>query len=176
MNSEHEVEVPRWYVIYTNSKQEDRVTDNLRAREIEVFNARLRSRRSSPYNGVTTSIIKPLFPRYIFVWLHSSSLLSKICFTRGVHSVVRFGNQPAVVSDEIISLIKSNIGEDGFITVGEKFKAGDRVVVKDGSISGLVGIFERSTKDADRVIILLSTINYQCRVTLHPGRLERLHA
>ena len=174
MNSKPEVDMPHWYVIYTNSKQEDRVTNNLQAREIETFNARLMWRRFTPYNGLTTYIIKPLFPRYIFARLQSSALLPKISFTRGVHSVVRFGNQPAIVSDEIIRIIKSNIGEDGFIRVGEKFKAGDRVLVKDGPMFGLVGIFERPVKDADRVIILLTTINYQCHVTLYPNQLEKL--
>ena len=167
------IDVPRWYVVYTNPNQENRATENLLAWGVETFNPTLKERRGKLYNQQARCTIKPLFPRYIFARF-PISLLSKVCFTRGVHSVVCFGGRPAPVDDEIIRIIKSNIGADGFVRIGEEFKFGDRVMVKDGPLAGLIGVFERPLKDSDRVMILLTMVNYQGRVTIDSGQLRKV--
>jgi len=70
------------------------------------------------------------------------------------------------MDEEIISLIRSNIKEDGFVRIDNEIKPGDRVIVKDGPLKNLAGIFEREMKDADRIRILLETVNYQAHVEI----------
>ena len=36
----------------------------------------------------------------------------------------------------------------------------------DGPLKSLFGIFERETKDEDRAALLLTAVNYQCRVVI----------
>ena len=80
--------------------------------------------------------------------------------------MIGFGERPASMDEEIISLIRSNIKEDGFVRIDNEIKPGDRVIVKDGPLKNLAGIFEREMKDADRIRILLETVNYQAHVEI----------
>lgn len=93
-------------------------------------------------------------------------MLHKITYTRGVQSVVTYGSVPAIVDDQAIALIKSKVGNDGYISFDDIFEPGDEVIIRDGSLQGLKGIFDRRLKDSERVLILLTNVNYQARITI----------
>jgi transcription antitermination factor NusG len=80
--------------------------------------------------------------------------------------VIGFGEGPTSIDEEIISLIRSNIREDGLVRVDEEIRPGDRVIIKDGPLRNFAGIFEREMKDADRIRILLETVSYQAHVEI----------
>jgi transcription antitermination factor NusG len=80
--------------------------------------------------------------------------------------VVSFGDGPTSIDEEIVALIRSNIREDGFVSIDNGIKLGDRVIVKDGPLKNLAGIFEREMKDTDRIRILLDTVNYQTHIEI----------
>jgi len=101
-------------------------------------------------------------------------MLRKVWFTRGVSRVVGFGDGPSPVEDEIIELIKSRVGKDGFVQFNEELKRGDKVVVRDGPLTNLVGIFERDLEDGDRVLLLLTAISYQGYVTIEKELLRKI--
>lgn len=155
-----------WYVIRTRAKQEDRADFNLRSLEMETFSPKVRERRFSYYIGQPQYSNKPLFPGYIFARFEAEKMLSKVCFTRGVRSVINFGNGPVQVEDEVIDFIKSYAGQDGFVRLGESLSSGDKVLIDNGPFKNLAGIFERDIKATNRVIILLSAVGYQGRVEL----------
>src|SRR5215216_116169 len=115
MKSPNQSQTPHWYAIHTKAKQEDRAVSNLIAWHIETFFPRLKESRCNEFTGQPTPLVKPLFPGYVFANFDASTMLHKVWFTRGVHSVVSFGGSPVPVSDEIISLIRSRIGQDGFV-------------------------------------------------------------
>jgi transcription antitermination factor NusG len=91
-----------------------------------------------------------------------------------VYSIVSFGDTPTVVSEEVIGLIESRIDENGYVRLGDEIKPGDEVIVKDGLLKNLIGIFERDIKDADRVMILLNTVSYQVHVSLERAMIKKL--
>jgi transcriptional antiterminator RfaH len=155
-----------WYAIHTHPKQEERAESNLKAWLVETFLPRYKQRRYNQYTSQPSQLIKPLFPRYIFARFVASELLHKVRFTRGVHSVVSFGKEPIPVDDELIAIIQARRSEDGFIRIGDELKAGDHVMIKAGHFKGFTGIFERSMKDADRVMIMLQTVGYQPHVVV----------
>lgn len=161
---------PSWYAVFTNPKQEERASRNLLAWGIETFSPRFQECRRNEFNGAPTYYSKPLFSRYIFARFEASRLLQKVWSTRGVKSVVHFSERPAQIDDELIDLIKSRVGEDGFVKVGDRvddrLNYGDKVLIKDGPLKTFAGVFERAVKDNDRVMILLSNINFQGRVTV----------
>ena len=159
-----ENDTPRWYAIFTKPKQEDRADFNLRAWEVETFSPKIKELRRDPLTGRRTCTIKHLFPRYIFARFRASDLLHKVYFTRGVHSVVSFGDEPCPVSDDIIELIQSRRVGDGFIQLGEELKPGDKVIINQGSLKDFVGVLEGKVDDRDRVAILLTAVSYQGRV------------
>jgi transcriptional antiterminator RfaH len=166
MRSETTHDVPSWYVIHTNPKQEDRAFNNLKAWNVETFSPKLCERRYHKFAGPPTYTVKPLFPRYIFARFVAHNMLHKVSFTRGVHGVVNFGDGPIPVDDEIIEIIRLQADADGFTRIGEELRLGDRVIIKDGPLKNFTGIFEREVKHTDRVMLLLNTISYQSHVII----------
>jgi transcriptional antiterminator RfaH len=165
-----------WYVIHTHPKQEDRAENNLNAWNVQTFNPKLKERRLNPFNGKAIYMSKHLFACYIFARFDDRALLHKVCSTRGVHSVVNFGNGPVRVDDWIVEFIQSQVSEDGFIRMGEEFKAGDQVVVKSGPLESLMGIFKKEIKGTDRVMILLGALNYTCNIIVERDLIKKVKA
>jgi transcriptional antiterminator RfaH len=163
-----------WYVIRTKSKQEDRVGSNLGAWGVEALTPKMRKNHYNQFTGKPTFLITPLFPRYIFARFRPSTMIHKIRYTRGVHSVVSFGGVPAPINDSVIDLIQTRIKEDGLIKVGAQFEPGDKVIIKDGSQKSLDGLFQREIKDRDRVTILLNTLSYQAHAEVEKRFVEKL--
>jgi len=174
MESYTRIPAPQWYTIYAKPRQEERAASNLRAWNIETFAPKLKERRYRSLRGQPIQVVKPLFPRYIFARFDASKLLHKVWFTRGVNSVVSFGGHAVVVSEEIISNIRSRTSEDGFIRTGEELTVGDKVRVKDGLLHGFEGVFESKTKASTRVKLLLNAVNYQCRIEIERDLIERV--
>jgi transcription elongation factor/antiterminator RfaH len=166
--------VSRWYVIHTHPKQETRVAKNLTTWKVENLSPMIRVERYDKYTSRVICQIKPLFPSYIFARFKISDMLAKIRFTRGVHSVVNFGDGPTPVADELIQVIQSRIGKEGFIEFDEEFEAGDHVRISGGPLNGLTGVFERQANDAGRVMILLQTISYQPRTLIPKQMVEKI--
>jgi transcriptional antiterminator RfaH len=163
----------RWYVIHTHPKQEDRAGSNLRVLGAPIFNPKIRESRYNQFSLVPAYVTKSLFSRYIFAQFKVNDLYHKVRFTRGVYSVISFGEGPTPITEEVIMLIRSNIKEDGFVRIDEEMKPGDRVIVKDGPLKNFAGIFEREMKDADRIRILLETVGYQAHVEIERDMVKK---
>jgi transcriptional antiterminator RfaH len=164
MTEEKAYNDPQWYAVRTHPKQEDRAEFNLRAWQVETFNPKLRERRYNEFSGKPSDRVKAMFPNYIFARFDAERLLGKVWYTRGVQSVLGFGDGPAPVAGELIDLIKSKVGDDGCVNLVEELQPGDEVMVKSGPMKNLLGVFERGVKSTDRVIILLTAVNSQARV------------
>jgi len=164
-----------WYAIHTHPKQEERAENNLKAWQVETF-APWRKGRQIRRSATPTYTHLPLFPGYIFARFNVQKLLHKIRYTRGVHSIVSIGIQPAVVDDELIMLMKSRSSEEGYILMSGELRPGDEVVIKEGIFKGFVGIFERQMKDSDRVTLLLKAVTHRAQVIVNLDCLEKLDA
>lgn len=156
----------RWYAVYTKHNEEDRVGYNLMAWQVETLTPKLLRRHYNKFIGGYQNVVKPLFPRYIFARFRADQMLHKVCFTRGVQSVVSFGGTPAWIDDEIIELVRSRIGPDGFVRTSEELRPGDKVVIREGPLKNFVGVFESKTKDQARISILLTAVSYQSHVLI----------
>ena len=62
-----------------------------------------------------------------------------------------FNNKPAPVDDEIVELVRSQIGDDGLVKTFDELKAGDEVRINNGRFQIFCGAFERGIPDSDRV-------------------------
>lgn len=176
MNTELADDALRWYVIQTQRKQEQRAEDNLRAWMVETFFPKFKEARYNRYTGQRADVLKPLFPSYIFARFRARKLLHKVHFTRGVSKVVSFGNGPASVDDEVLSIMKENLSEDGYIKFKNDLKTGDKVVIKDGLLKDFQGIFEREMPASERVSILLSTASYQGHLVVDRRFVAKVHS
>jgi transcriptional antiterminator RfaH len=174
MSMESTWDVPQWYVVQTHPKQEDRADSNLKAWKIQTFYPKVRQRRYNEFTGAPTYLTRPLFPRYLFARFKINDLYHKIRFTRGVHSLVSFSGHPTPVDGLIIEIIESSIADDGFVRLGEIFKPGDEVVIKEGPLRAFKGVFERDMQDSERVRILLQTVDYQAHLVIDREQVMKL--
>ena len=158
--------VARWYVIYTKANEEERADRNLAAWGLETFYPKIRKKQVNEFSGKAIYFSRPLFPRYTFVRFDAETLLHKISNTRGVQRVLSIDYAPVPVDDELIALIQSKVDEEGFVSLNEPFRHGDEVRIKDGSLKGINGIFDRTMKDKSRVLIFLTAIKYQASVVI----------
>jgi transcriptional antiterminator RfaH len=110
----------------------------------------------------------------MFARFDAGRMLRKVWFTRGVVKVVGFGDGPSPVDDEIIELIKSRVGQDGFVQFNEELQCGDKVVISAGPLVNLEAVFERDLEDGDRVLLLLTAISYQGHVTIERELLKKI--
>lgn len=163
-----------WFLIHTKPRQEDRAISNLRAWKVETFSPQVRQVRVNQFTGVRTHFVKPLFSRYIFARFNLERLFHKVCFSRGVHELVSFGDGPVEVDESIIAVVRAQIGKDGFVSLSDDLKPGHKVVIEDGVLKNFTGVFEREMQDSDRVELLLHTVSYQARVQIERRLLRKL--
>jgi transcriptional antiterminator RfaH len=166
MYNQKATDVPRWYVIHTHPRQEDRAESNLRVLGIQTVNPKVRERRYNQYTNALTYLNKPLFPRYLFACLKIGDLYHKVRFTRGVHSLVSIDNSPTPIDEEVVAMIRSRVNKDGFVGLDEGLIPGDKVIVKAGPFMNFEGVFEQEMRDDDRVRILLQTVSYQAHLEI----------
>jgi transcriptional antiterminator RfaH len=163
----------QWFAIHTHLNQENRAEANLRAWKVETFYPKIKEHRCNQFSGAVTSLTKPFFPQYLFARF-DTEVLHKVWFTRGVQSVVSFGPSPCPVDDDIIEFLRARVDDNNFVRVGEGLKPGDKVGVRGGIIDSLVGIFEREMNDAERVMILLETINFQGHIIVEKSSIRKM--
>ena len=167
-------DIPSWYALHTHPRQENRAEKNLQAWDVETFFPKIRDCRFNEFTGEPSYFIKPLFPRYLFARFGLSTLLHKVRFTRGVHSIVCIGNDPAPVDDRVIEIIAAQIDATGFVKIGADLELGAKVLIQGGPFKGLTGIFEREASAADRIKILLDCVSFQACVEVEKKHVKAL--
>jgi len=173
MNISESIDRRRWYAVHSKPKQELRADSNLRYWGVETL---MPKRSDPPWDRLSriTDRVRPLFPGYLFARFDADALLSKVRLTRGVHSVVGFGEQGTPIDDAIITFIRGRLQEDGFVRIKEP-RPGDVVTIINGPLRSLTGIFERELRDQDRVVILLTVINAQAHVNVAKADVRRAY-
>jgi transcriptional antiterminator RfaH len=159
-----------WYAIYTKPCREAVAAMNIGRLGLEVLLPQIKQEKV--VWGVTRVVTKPMFPGYLFARFCPATYLHLIQYARGVKQVVSSGRQLLPVTEEIISAIRSRIDQEGYVRLDEPLNQGDKVVVQEGPLRGLRGLFERELDDRQRVVILLEAIEYQARVLIEKRYLK----
>jgi transcriptional antiterminator RfaH len=145
-----------WYLVRTKPGKERWVRDQLGSRLTEVFLPMLRARM--PRWGRLAMSTAPLFPCYVFARLDIQNDYFTVKYLAGVNGLVSAGNDPIVVPEAIVTEIRAR-GIDDVVEIREDpFDSGQAVRVVEGPFRGFEAIFERYLSGAERVAILLSTI------------------
>lgn len=155
----------KWYPIRTKNNQEDIAAFNLSQLNLEILNPKLRQEKL--VWGIPKTVLKPLFPSYLFAKFNPVKYLSVIQYARGVKQILRFGETLVPIEDEIIEEIASRLNSNGYAEIPKKeISAGTKVIIEDGIFSGLSGIFERELSDQKRVVVLLNLMGVQTHLTM----------
>jgi transcriptional antiterminator RfaH len=144
----------RWYLIHCKPRQEERARENLERQGFECFRPLRRVEKLRMDHR--REILESLFPRYLFIRLSIESNWHPVGSTLGVNRIVRFGEYPLPVADEIIEYIRRRIESE---SVKEPYlKPGERVLVTEGCFSQVEAIFVAGDGD-ERVMLLMNILH-----------------
>jgi transcriptional antiterminator RfaH len=155
----------QWYVVHCRVSSEQRAEINLRRQDYEVWLPMYHKTRRHARRVET--VLRPLFPRYLFVRLDlSSQSWRPILSTFGVHNIIADGDGPLAIGDDIIAALRERADLEGVFEIARSaFKPGEEVRVQGGPMANLEGIFQAEL-DSDRVLILLKLMGREVRVSV----------
>jgi transcriptional antiterminator RfaH len=144
---------PSWFAVYTRPRQERIALEHL---ERQAFHCFL-PMAVNPYQrrSERKRRIEPLFPRYLFLnAVPDQQSLGPVRSTRGVATLVRFGQKLARLPEPVIEAINDRCDGDGLVRLDPvPVEPGDKVRVFDGPLAGLEGIF-KERKGEKRALLL----------------------
>lgn len=120
-----------------------------------------------------TVLIKPLFPRYLFVLF--DNVWYSMRGTRGVSHVLMGDEGPATIHESVINSLKEREDPEGYIQLGkreceERFDRNQPVKTLDGPLVGLPLIYE-GMASKDRVKVLVDILGRKTVVTVKENSL-----
>ncbi len=158
----------KWIAVYTKSRHEKVVIQELENKNIEAYCPIFKERRQ--WSDRKRWVEFPLFRSYVFAKIELKNSLY-ILQAMGVHHIIKFQGNISIIPDEIIQNIKSMI--DGGFTVeqAEYFVKGDEVIVVDGPLKGMDGIVVK-IKNENKLVLKVAAIQQAIAVQIHPGYLK----
>jgi transcriptional antiterminator RfaH len=119
-------------------------------------------------------VLRPLFPRYLFVSLDLTvDRWRAIRSTVGVSTMIMNGDVPSHVTKGLIEGLIERCDEQGLIVLATpaSFAKGERVKIISGAFEETFGLVE-GVSDKDRVTILINLLGRETRVSLKAQELE----
>lgn len=156
----------RWYLVHTKPRKEIVAEQNLQRQGYELYLPLIQQPRRRC--GHWVEVIKPLFPRYLFVRLRIGyDNIHSIRYTTGVRDLVRFTEEPSVVPDQIVESLRRTADCNTGLHRSKRplFEPGDAVIIDEGPLAGLQAIFLAETGQ-ERAIILLNMLGRENRATI----------
>jgi transcription antitermination factor NusG len=140
-----------WYAIWTRSRHEQVVRDQLERKQFEAFLPTIT--RWSRWKDRKKKIDWPLFPGYCFVRFDPADTLPILKCT-GVVSIVSFDGKPAPIPEYELTSIRLLVGSELQYDPCPLIREGMMVAVTHGPLRGVVGRLMR--KDVKRATLVLS--------------------
>ena len=163
----------RWYALHTRSRFERKVFDGLRGKNLEAFLPRVQV--MSKRKDRRKKIHVPMIPGYVFV---RSILVPEdyypIIETTGVVRFVSFKGKPVPANDEEMASLKILDGTDRTVQNRAYMKKGDRVMIMEGPLKGLVGFYLRHKRKSDRVVLSVELLKRSLDVEIEDWALEKI--
>jgi transcriptional antiterminator NusG len=163
----------KWYALHTRSHFENKVYDGLCGKSIEAFFPRIQV--MSKRKDRRKKILTPLLPGYVFVHTDlTPEQHIQIIKTVGIARIISFKGQPVPANeDEIASLMILN-GTDRTVLNRDYMKKGDRVMIMEGPLKGLVGFYLRHAGKKDKVVVSVELLMRSLEVEIEGWALEKV--
>ena len=164
---------PRWYALHTKSHFEQKVFEGLRGKAFEAFYPRMQvmSRRKDRRK----KILVPMLPGYVFVRTSMDpEQYHRIIRTVGVVRMVNFKGQPAPANEDEIASLMILDGTDRTVQNRAYMRKGDRVMIMEGPLKGLIGFYIRHKGKSDRVVVTVDLLKRSIEVEIDDWALEKL--
>ena len=146
--------IKNWIVVRSKPRSEKIAHAQLKEKGIEAYLPLLKERRK--WSDRKKWVEFPLFSSYLFVKIEIKNSIF-VLQTNGVSSLVKFGEEIAIVQDEVINAIRLAIDGGYQLAPAEYFIAGNAVEVIEGPMRGVKGIVVQ-LKGKDRLVIKIDAI------------------
>ena len=140
-----------WYAIWTRSRHEQTVRDQLERKHVEAFLPTIT--RWSRWKDRKKKVDWPLFPGYCFARFDPADTLPILKCT-GVVNIVSFEGKPAAIPDFELESIRLLVGSELQYDPCPMIREGMMVEVTHGPLRGVIGRLVR--KDAKKASLVLS--------------------
>jgi transcription antitermination factor NusG len=157
-----------WIAVYTKSRHEQIVINELNKKNIESYCPMLKERRQ--WSDRKKWVHFPLFRSYIFANIEIKENIY-VLQTIGVNKIVQFQKKISIIPNQVIDNIK-NIIKGGYkVEQADYFIKGDEVCVVSGPLKGLDGVV-LDLRGANKIIIKIEAIQQALSVEISSGRLK----
>lgn len=156
----------KFWIVARNKPNQDKIAlINLKLQNFEFFQPTFKtiSRRQNKFE----EIIKPIFPGYIFISINlEENNWRKINNTRGISSIIVFGNEIPLIGCELIEELKYRFSLNNTQKAADPFKVGMNAEITNGPFAQLIGKIDEIDAD-QRIWILLDILGTQTRVSIN---------
>ncbi len=166
-------DILKWYALHTRSHFEQKVYEGLTKKSIEAFYPRVQkiSRRA----GRWRKILVPMIPGYVFVKTDMKpEEYHRILRTTGVVRMVGFKGMPVPANEEEIASLMILDGTDRTVQNRAYMNKGDRVMIMEGPLKGLIGFYIRHKGRSDRVVVSVELLMRSVEVEIDDWALEKI--
>lgn len=157
-----------WYALYTCSRHEKCVAQQIEQQSISCFLPLYRSLRR--WKDRRKELELALFPSYVFDRLALKDRFRVLQLPSAVH-LVSFNGQPAVLPDAEIERLRDRLCRGAQLEPHPYLNVGRRIRVRVGAMQGLEGIIVRR-KDRWRVVFSLDLIMRSIAVEIDENDVE----
>ncbi len=128
--------LPSWYLIYTRSRQERKVAEQLSRCSIVNYLPLKKERRK--WKDRVKTLEMPLFPSYVFVFLEDPLQYTISMQVEGLCHYVKFNNRIAPISQQEIDNIRVlTIAGSELEVCYDHIKPGEKYAIQEGPLNGL---------------------------------------
>jgi transcriptional antiterminator RfaH len=155
-----------WIVAHCHANAEIRAETHLKRQGFDVYLPRYKKTRRHARH--VSTVIRPLFPRYLFIGFDEQSTSWRpIRSTVGVSYLITAGERPLVAPSWVIDELRQREDDSGFVTGANEntLIKGDRVDITSGPFSEHQGVFD-GLSDQQRVTILLDIMGRQVKARI----------
>lgn len=157
-----EQSVDWWFCLRAKPKREHIGAACLRhIPDVEVFCPRVRYRKHTTRGPVW--FVESMFPGYLFARFDYAILHRRVSHGFGVSGFVQFGDRLGLLSDELISELKTRMGKDELVEINDGLEPGQNVQITQGPFEGLEALVTRLIIARDRVEILIEWMGRSLR-------------
>jgi transcription antitermination factor NusG len=166
-------EKKNWYVLYTRSRCEKKVSELLSKRKIENYcplNKRLRQ-----WSDRKKMIMEPVFPSYVFVRVPSDKLSDVKKVTTDIVTVVYWLSRPAQIRNEEIEHIRLFLDEHTDIRIEKRpVCINEMVRILRGPFMNKEGVVQDLKNN--RVVLSIPSLGYNMIAEVSVQQVELLHS
>lgn len=159
-----------WYAIYTRSRFEKKVHNDLQRSNFQVFLPLIKEKKAWSDRIKTVSV--PLLPSYVFVKLERQSI-PRLNYYPGIVRLVTFDRKPCEVREEEIQLLQQIITHGVHVQQAVHCAVGDKVRITQGPLKGWEGNVD-SVKGQSRIVFQIASILQCISVEVNMGDVEKV--